>query len=172
MSQHLVGKNDIDALVTVCLAWGGSPRGEALRLLPFWEVVAADPTTGGARLWRENFENLVFGGDPAELHEGEQASLLEEYLSGGYDDPRDELRDYVFEVLRGEPSAAAGLQVVSYYDYQTSLRWNEDGPTDISRFIDALREVGTAMPGAREASDAYPWGLDDDRDVFLRPPGS
>ena len=65
--------------------------------------------------------------------------------------------------------AQQGLRVISYYSYQTSNHWANEGPTPISVFLDALRSFGESMADAGVSSGELPWGIDDEhRDYFLR----
>ncbi|TQK71426.1 hypothetical protein [Nocardioides sp. SLBN-35] len=164
MSEHLVSRSDIDALVAVGLAWGDLPEATAVRAAAFWPDLRRDPSAAGARLWRENHDCVVYGGDPDLLDEDERASLLEEYEADF-----GPLPPYAFDPMPGFPSARAGLRVISYYSYQTSNHWANEGPTPISVFLDALRSFGESMADAGVSSGELPWGIDDEhRDYFLR----
>lgn len=169
MSQHLVGKSDIDALVTVGLAWGSLPQAEAVCATTFWLELSLDPSAAGTRFWRENYNCVVYGGDPDLMDEEERSWLLEEYAQEGDGQDDGSLPPYSYDAMPGTPSVPAGLRVIGYYSYQTSSHWSHEGPTPISEFIDALNAFGASLAGPTAAAKDLPWGLGaGHRDYFLR----
>lgn len=168
MSEHVVGKSDIDALVTVGLAWGSLPQADAVRATAFWLELNADPSAAGTRLWRENFNCVVYGGDPDLMDDEERSGLLEDYVQDGDSEDDGQLPPYSYDALPGTPSVPAGLRVIGYYSYQTSGHWSHEGPTPISEFIGALHSFGASTAGATPAAKDLPWGLGEGhRDFFL-----
>lgn len=141
MSQHLVSKDTIDALVTAALTWGPEPD-------EFWyrpigtrrlrKVGLNQATETGEMLWRKNWE-------------------MAEWAETGAEYPT-----YEFEAYPGTPDPVVILKTIAYYEYQTSDVGEIWESSEAAGFMRWLRsDAIVQLAGWEEA----PWGIDD-REAF------
>lgn len=197
VSNHVVSKTDIDALVTIALQWTEDGHVDAMPepARTVLRVIPDDASEVGRQLWQANVDAFYFGGpreycDP-DVREEAQAEL-------GSDGGTPYVAAYEFEGLQGVVTPVAASHVAGYYSYQTANdAWDDPyfrrgvmEPPFAARFITAIRWYSLALRGAlpldrvpepmsSELSDAedrlsdsrgdFPWGLEEsDRDIFAR----
>ncbi|MCD0448061.1 hypothetical protein LO762_02445 [Actinocorallia sp. API 0066] len=148
MSEIMVSKTHIDALLTAALRWSDP----------------ADPygPLGALSFFREDGGSVYLTAENA--HELGRALLLYHFDMCDWDEGREEAEAYTFEALPGKPDPVVILRGIEFYEYQTAPEvveeWSE---TTTYKFLTALRFAAIGqLPDIRRV----PWGLDE-RDVFL-----
>jgi len=160
MSEILVERAHIDALLTAAVKWG-EREPEYARFSFCGERPDGD---GGvprspASLTTENASEL-----------GREIWLFHFEMCGWWDEEEEEIPDtdevagYTFDPLPGDPDPLVILRSVSFYEYQTAPEELEEwSDTNTYRFLQYLRSAAIErLPGLGRV----PWGISD-RDVFL-----
>lgn len=186
MSRCLVGGVHIDALLTVGVVWGAPETGPFLpRDVRRRLALPPEAADGfGLVLLTENWNSVVYGGDPA----NEDAQYVETMEREWREDGAVKPQSHTFTQLPGLPRPETVLRLVSFYRYQTATDdWEEEwdpawGPSELRpiparAYVDALdaavrRLLGGLEQHEIEALPAFaemPWGLGEgDRDLFVR----
>ncbi len=160
MSQHLVSKTHIDALMTAALRWCSeallrfdviNAAGDVMSR-GHYEVNRDNADEIGRLLWEHNYWYSGWG-DYDQLHDEETADP--DVLA---------VRSYRFSELPGEPDPILILGALDYYGYQTRPETPDEWVNSIGfAFTDLLRSGAIRqIPGY----DRVPWGLDEP-DIFL-----
>lgn len=192
MSNWIVSKTDIDALVSVALRWteeglmGAQPTSVAAVLT----VIPENASRVGRMLWTANHDTFNFGGPRASQSPEHLAELPPERIWP--------VPEYEFEAFPGMPRPEIALHLASYYTYQTENgSWDRDGwlhgvPPFEMVFVQSMVWLAGGLlgvPRPPEPShwdpfetdiqdaflddpviDACPWGIKDGegRDLFVR----
>jgi predicted NAD-dependent protein-ADP-ribosyltransferase YbiA (DUF1768 family) len=168
MSEFLVTKVHIDALMTAALHWSEAYVGpEQYRRFRYLDPVPADPCRismkaltpetadeVGRTVWRHNFNRSEWGYEE-EFHDEEDGPGLPTVMS------------YVFEELPGQPDPVLILQAITCYDYQTSGEGGEPDAVETLAvdFIAWLQgQAIIRLPGSDFGLEVWPI---DSREIFL-----
>ena len=181
MSTHMVGKVDIDALVTVAMRFTAAqplPLGPSSPVPP--RITESNADEVGRTLWVENWR-LNWDLHPDFWDADEWDDRRWEEFDPQTANPPAEIDGYTFMELFGDPLAGTAGRIVAYYRYQTAGQlWSEGSyGRQFSDALDALISGGPVadrgyyegLPGGDRAY--VPWGLkESDRDLFLRSAGN
>jgi hypothetical protein len=114
MSNWIVSKTDIDALVSVAFRWteAGALQETPPSVVELLTVTDSNATKIGVDLWRANHDTCNYGGPLSQLD-------LEQYATWDADPPV-EMPTYDFEPLPGSPRPQTAIRLAGYYSYQTA----------------------------------------------------
>lgn len=191
MSNQLVSKADIDALVTIAMQWTEAGDVDAMPepARTVLRVTAQNADEVGRQLWQANADAFYFGGPPEGCDpQVREEALAEREREGGIP----YVAAYVFEALPGVAGPVAAARIINFYAYQTEGdAWDPDDtffrggvaePPFAAYFTTAARWYSLALRGALprdrvpeplsgELSEAgarlmddrgdFPWGLDE-----------
>ncbi|GAA1312527.1 hypothetical protein Psi02_77000 [Planotetraspora silvatica] len=169
MSEFLLPKIHIDALLTAALAWEGEEyaryrfdRRSAENPAVLERVVLSLETADdlGRILWGQNFDMAAWyvGFELDTLDAERVAALDKEALADLHS-----VQSYAFDRLPGEPDPGVILWAIACYEYQTCPEFPEEWiGTPAAPFISYLQgRARSRLPGAQVA-----WPIED-RDIFL-----
>ncbi len=166
MSNFVVSKEDIDAIVTVALRWTESG---ALDQMPpqaaeVLRVTRSNANEVGERLWSANHDSVNYGG-PRDLVDPEVLAEAEEYGEV------EEMPAYTFVEFVGTPAPEVVMRLTTFYQYQTQCEhWDERylWPNGVApfaaRFIVAMEWYARTLLGL-SPRDRVP-GPDEERPEF------
>lgn len=191
MSNLIVSKTDIDAIVSVALRWTetGLLKEAPAAVADVLLVTEDNATQIGSMLWAANHDTVNYGGPFSELD-------LEQYAEWDADEPV-EMPSYEFEPLPGFPRPQTAIRLAGYYAYQTAhdywepQDWPQGKPPFEMLFHQAVVWTAAGFLGIERPPtpqnyspyesaianqvmhdpvyEAAPWGLGtDDRDLFIR----
>lgn len=169
MSQFVLGRAHIDAMLTAALRWRGlhvAGVTEALRVhLESGESV--DRT--GLELLRQNWDCVVYGCD--ESMDDEERAAYDAQFEPMWTKPA----TYALEELPGTPSPESVLRLTHCYRDQSE--WQGTGLRAVEGFVAGLEALADLQLGSPDHETLQtmpryahtPWGLAEaDRDVFVR----
>ncbi|GAA2736292.1 hypothetical protein [Actinocorallia aurantiaca] len=160
MSEILVERAHIDALLTAAVEWGERE--------PEYARFSFDRQSPDGSSGVPHSQVKLTGENASEL--GREIWLFHFEMCDWWDEEDEEIPDaaevegYAFDPLPGSPDPLVILRAIDFYQYQTAPEQLEDwSDTNTYQFLQYLRSMAIMhLPGI----DRAPWGISD-RDVFL-----